>query len=238
MGFALRTNRLGLITNAGRECGEPLLWRLVALPVTHNLSQQRDECIGLLLVLLPVFLQRFLALVVQLLHASNQHIRQVVQGLRGSDTNQGHGECQLFQLLGGLHPGGVHGPRFIRKALQFGFRNPLQGLSCRIQGLQPPDMDEMLAEMFQRGLFGFPFELLPLTGDVMVVPAQQPGHREALRLIQRRKHLVIISVVHLGAGLLGSPPQRTECRQLIACFDQPPPPITEELRLTPARAVS
>ena len=81
-------------------------------------------------------------------------------------------------------------------------------------------MGEMLAEMFQRGLFGFTFELLPWTGDVVVVSAQQPSHRKALRLIQGHRHLAIISVVHLGAGFLGRPPQRTERRQLIARFHQ------------------
>ena len=78
----------------------------------------------------------------------------------------------------------------------------------------------MLAEMLQRGLFGFPFELLPLTGGVVIVTAQQPSHREVLRLIEGHRHLVIISVVHLGAGFLGSPPQRAERRQLIARFHQ------------------
>jgi hypothetical protein len=125
MGFALRPHRLGLITDAGRACGMPRLGRLVGLPVTDHRPQQGDERIGLLLRLVPILLQRFLALVVPLLHAPDQHVRQVIQGLGGTDTNQGHGERQLFRLLGGLHPGGVHGSRCICQALQCGFGKPL-----------------------------------------------------------------------------------------------------------------
>jgi hypothetical protein len=42
----------------------------------------------------------------------------------------------------------------------------------------------------------------------------------ALGVIQGRVHLVIIAVVHLGTGFLGSPSQRTECWQLIARLHQ------------------
>jgi hypothetical protein len=117
MGFALRTDRVGIRADQRVDGREALIWGLTGLPVIHDLPQQGDQRIGLLLVLAVVVLKGFLALVMKLLHAADKHLGHVIQGLSRPDADQGDGQRDPFGLLHGLHPRDVQGPGLVGEAL-------------------------------------------------------------------------------------------------------------------------
>jgi hypothetical protein len=90
MGFALLPDRLGIMADQRVNRFEPLLWWLFRLPTSDDPSEQGDERIGPLLVLETVCCQRFVALVMSLLHPADEHRREIIQGLSGADPEQGH----------------------------------------------------------------------------------------------------------------------------------------------------
>ena len=77
------------------------------MPIADDLPQQGDEGIGLLLMLAAIVGQGVIGLLMELLEAADEHLRQVIQGLSCLDTDQGDREGDPFGLLHGLHAGGV-----------------------------------------------------------------------------------------------------------------------------------
>jgi hypothetical protein len=69
----------------------------------------------------------------QFLHAADQHVSQVIQGLGRADTDQGHGQCHPFGLMGFMHPRDIQRPCLIGKALQFGFRDAIERMTRGVQ---------------------------------------------------------------------------------------------------------
>lgn len=81
-------------------------------------------------------------------------------------------------------------------------------------------MGKMLADRFGRRLSRLALEALPGARRPLVIPAQQSCHRHALGVIEAVVDLLIIAVIHLGAGFLSRPPERTECRQFVSRLHQ------------------
>ena len=184
---------------------ESLRWRGARLPIADDLPQQGDEGIGLLLMLAAIVGQGVIGLLMELLEATDAHLRQVVQGLSRLDTHQGDREGHPFGLLHGLHAGGVQRSGFFGKALQLRFGNPLDGLTRTVQGLQPPRMGDMLANAFRRRAFGFAFETRPRTGCLLGLARQEASDRRPRHVVERGGPLLVIAHVDLGTRFLRGP---------------------------------
>ena len=137
---------------------------------------------------------------------TDEHLSQVIQGLGRADTDQGHGQRQPFGFLefrSSAQYSSARASSAKRCSLVSGM--PSSGLARGVQGLQPPDMGQMFADAFGRGLFGFAFEPLPRTGGLVVITAEQARDGLALQVIQRVRDLLVIAVVDLGSGFLRGP---------------------------------
>src|SRR2546426_12540836 len=88
MSVALSTDGVRLRADQRVHRLKSLHWRGARLPIADDLPQQGDEGIGLLLMLAAVFGQGVIGLLMELLEATDEHLRQVIQGLSRLDTDR------------------------------------------------------------------------------------------------------------------------------------------------------
>ncbi len=61
MGFALLKDFVGILTDQGVDCCELLLCSCTLLPAANQFTQQRNQSIGLFLMVVPIRLKSLLA---------------------------------------------------------------------------------------------------------------------------------------------------------------------------------
>src|SRR5882672_8041184 len=118
MRFTLRQDGLGPSADQGIDRLTLLLWGFTRLPAADNVAEQRHEGIGLLLMLLAIVRQRFLGLLMQFLHTTEEHRDQIIESLGSADTNQGDGDGVPLRLREGVHPRHIEGPGLLSKSLE------------------------------------------------------------------------------------------------------------------------
>ena len=112
--------------------------------------QDRDEFVGPALLTLAVVGEGFLALVVDLGHALDEGLAQVVEGAGHLRPDEGGGERVALLRLNFQHPCGVQALRLGGEVLDLDASDRSKGRGPDVQGLQPVEAVDEVLEVCQR----------------------------------------------------------------------------------------
>lgn len=128
--------------------------------------QGGDERIGALDGRRAIAIQRQCGSVVDVLHAANEHVAQVVERVRRLYRKQSDRQRHALVWLQGLHACGIERPRLIGKMAHFHRWDAGQCLSANGLGGQPPVAGDQIAQMRQSRVASIRFELIPVRNVV------------------------------------------------------------------------
>ena len=150
VGLAVLEDLLGLIADHGAHRGQGRPCRALVLHHGHQVMQDRDELIGSALLTLAVVREGFFAVVVDLGHAFDEGLAQVVEGASHLRPDEGRGQRVALLRLGLQHACGVQALRLGGEVLDLDVSDGFKGRGPDVQRLQPVEAVDEVLEVRQR----------------------------------------------------------------------------------------
>ena len=192
----------------------------VTIKHLDHIRHRGHDGLGLLAIARTQPLQFLLAAVVEISHAFDEHLGQVVTGLYPSAMDQAQQECVSLGLAEVAQLGGVQHPGFGGKMLALEFRYVRQMQFAADQFVQRSDMVDQFLEVSQRGALGQPLDGLQWALDASVGDDQK--NVQTLLLVRRQPRVDEGEVTTIDQGANPAPQaiQRGKRRQLDAVADK------------------
>jgi hypothetical protein len=149
--------------------------------------QDRDELIGSALLTPPVIRKGLFAAVVDLGHAFDEGLTQVVEGASHLRPDEGRRQRVALLRLDLQHAGGVQALRLGGEVLDLHMSDGFKGRGPDIEGLQPVEAVDQVLEVRQRRSSCIFSDGVPRTASRRVVSGEDAVELRASLLAQGRR---------------------------------------------------